>query len=224
VFVVLASQWDEQAAALVRDWSGARLLTPDDLSLPGWVFCSSRPQKAIIVAGGEPLPVAEISGVFTRLPQVMPHELIRIVPADRAYVAAEMHAFLLAWLTSLQCPVVNCPSPQCLAGPAWGRERWVYEAAMLDIPVVEVARASAGSPSSLMPGEVVTVVGQTILGTPNEQLRANAARLATGAKVTVLAASFQDGALLSASPWIDIADATIVEALASHFSVVENGL
>jgi hypothetical protein len=153
VLVVLASQWDQQAAALVRDWTGARLLTPADLSLRGWVYQAAQPHRTSFVAGGEQVPVAELRGVFTRLPQVMPNELIRIVPADRSYVAAEMQAFLLAWLKALPCPVVNRPSPQCLAGPAWGPERWIHEAAKLDIPVVEIERPSAESSCSSGPDE-----------------------------------------------------------------------
>jgi hypothetical protein len=147
----------------------------------------------------------------------MPNELIRIVPADQAYVAAEMQAFLLAWLTALPCPVVNRPSPQCLAGPAWGPERWIHEAAKLDIPVVETERPSSESAPSSSP-EVVTIVGQSILGTTDRTYRAHAQRLAKAAGVSALAVGFRNGALLSASPWIDIADAAVVEALASHYA------
>lgn len=218
VLLVLASEWDQQAAELVHSWPHARLLTPADLSLSGWVYRSSVPEAATIVVSGEPLPVSEISGVFTRLPQVMPQELLRIVPTDRGYVAAEMQAFLVAWLTALRCPVVNRPSPQCLAGPAWGRERWVYEAAALGMPTVEIARNSEKSVLAPAITEVVTVVGDTILGAPENELRAHAAQLARRTELTALAVSFEDGAFHSASAWIDIADAAVVEALADHFA------
>lgn len=218
VLLVLASEWDQQTVGLVQALPLARLLTPADLSCSGWVYRSSRPEAATIVVGGEQLPNAEITGVFIRLPQVMPHELLHIVPADRGYVAAEMQAFLVAWLTALRCPVVNRPSPQCLAGPAFGRERWVYQAAALGIPVVSMIRESGNREPVLTPGEVITVVGETVLGAANEAMRLHARRLATSAGVTALAVTFQDGAFHSASLWIDIGDEAVVEALAAYFS------
>jgi hypothetical protein len=217
VLLVLASQWDQHAAALVDGWKCARLLTPDDLSVEGWVYRTSGPEEAVIVASGKRIRAVEITGVFTRLPHVMPHELIRIVPADRNYVAAEMQAFLLAWLTSLRCPVVNLPSPRCLAGPAWGRERWVYEAAKLGIPVVEFERSTAGGRENLPTSNVVTVIGPTVLGTRDERLKEHAARLTRAAGMTALAVGFRDQEFLTASPWIDISNASIVQTLTSHF-------
>jgi hypothetical protein len=38
--------------------------------------------------------------------------------SERAYAAAELTAFVLGWLSSLDCPVRNRPDPACLAGPA----------------------------------------------------------------------------------------------------------
>jgi hypothetical protein len=67
------------------------------------------------------------------------------------------------------------------------------------------------------PGRV-TIVGHCILGTTDKTHRANAQRLAKAAGVTALVVGFRHGALLSASPWIDIADGAVVEALASHYA------
>src|SRR6266567_8462947 len=80
--------------------------------------------------------------------------------------------------SSAKRTTVRCRTPQCLAGPAWGRERWVYEAAALGMPTVEIARNSEKSVLAPAITEVVTVIGDTILGAPENELRAHAAQLA----------------------------------------------
>ena len=45
------------------------------------------------VVAGRPLATRDICGVLTRLPWVVEQDLDFIVPADRAYVAAEMMAY-----------------------------------------------------------------------------------------------------------------------------------
>jgi hypothetical protein len=49
-------------------------------------------------------------------------------------------------------------------------------------------------------------------------LRAHAQCLAKAAAVAALSVGFRDGNLLSASPWIDIADAAVADALAAHYA------
>jgi hypothetical protein len=46
-----------------------------------------------------------------------------------------MKAFLLSWLSQLNCLVLNRPTPLCLSGPSWRPEQWTYAAAQLGIPV-----------------------------------------------------------------------------------------
>jgi len=87
------------------------------------------------VVEGKRVPQKEITGVLTRLPCVFEQELVDITPDDRRYVAAEMTAFLLFWLSRLKCPVLNRPTPTCLSGPYWRREKWIHVAARVGIPV-----------------------------------------------------------------------------------------
>jgi hypothetical protein len=42
-----------------------------------------------------------------------------------------MKAFLLSWLSQLNCLVFNRPTPLCLSGPSWRPEQWTYAAAQL---------------------------------------------------------------------------------------------
>jgi hypothetical protein len=66
---------------------------------------------------------------------VLPDELPHIAPEDRAYVAVETTAFLIAFLAALPCRVLNRPSVGSLCGPAWHPEQWICTAARAGIPV-----------------------------------------------------------------------------------------
>src|SRR5258707_166954 len=109
MLVILAGQQDASAAELAASWnfSGASLLTPEDLSCTCWRWNPARSTGSQAVVGGRNIPVADITGVLTRLFSVQEQHLGHIVPEDRSYVASEMNAFLLAWLSSLKCPVLN---------------------------------------------------------------------------------------------------------------------
>ena len=110
-FLVFASRVDTAAKNFAAAaGSNVRLMTPADLSQPGWRFRLGDAAGSTAVLGGEPVPASAIAGVLTRLPSVTDHDLTHIAPSDRAYVAAEMTAFLLAWLTALKCPLVNRPT------------------------------------------------------------------------------------------------------------------
>jgi len=219
MLLILASKWDAQAAELCRPCCDMRLLTPDDLSTEGWAFRPAHPNFGTVVADGLCIRTGEITGVFTRLPCVMPHELLRIKPEDRDYAAAEMQALLVAWLSTLPCPVVNRPTPGYLAGPAWGRERWIFEAARHGIPVVEFDRCDDDQADLSAPNSIVTVVGNEILGTSDPCLRAYAAELASIANVTALTALFERGNFQSASCAIDLGKDGVRQALLSHFGM-----
>jgi hypothetical protein len=62
------------------------------------------------------------------LPGVSLAELPHIVPDEREYFASEMMAFLVAFLISLPCPVINTPSPLSLVGPRLLHEQWLARA------------------------------------------------------------------------------------------------
>jgi hypothetical protein len=111
---------------VVADWSGygATLLSARDLTTAGWEFHPADPSAGVAVIGGRRVPVANLQAVLTRRPAVLSEELAWLDPGDRQYVAAETNAFLVAWLSSLPCPVVNRPTPTSLCGPAWDVLHW----------------------------------------------------------------------------------------------------
>lgn len=224
--VVLASAADEVALSLPKRLSrrDVVVVTPGDLSQPGWCYRPGTGASAII-ADGEVLGSDEIAAVVTRLPWVSEFELPQIVSADRAYVAAEMAAFLVAWLSELACPVANRPSPNCLCGPFWRHERWVAEAARAGL-AVEPARRFVGAdgghylPSNCRRRGSVTIVGERSFGEGDEQLLAQALRLTRTIGVETLTVHFSDtGAgmrFFTANPWPCLEDDEVASALLDH--------
>jgi hypothetical protein len=226
--VLLASAADEVALSLPKRLSRSDVvvLTPGDLSQPGWRY---RPgsDTSVIVAEGEVIASEEIAAVITRLPWVSHVDLPQIVSADRDYVAAEMSAFLVAWLSELGCPVANRPSPNCLCGPFWRHERWVFEAARAGIAVEPARRSANADGGQYLPSDCrgrisVTVVGRRCFGEADEQFREQALCLARATGVETLSVHYRDtGAgmcFLTASPWPCLEDDEMACALLDHLA------
>jgi hypothetical protein len=227
--VILAGRWDEQAHTLARRWAfaDAVVLSPIDLSRRGWRYYPGNPRAHRAVIGERPLDAREIGAVLVRLPCVSADELSHIRSSDRTYVAEEMTAFLLAWLTELRCPVVNRPTASCLAGPAFRDEQWVQLAWSCGIPCQPVRRhvrlnGSGDQPNQ--PAEVtVTVVGRRQLGDAHPALAERAALVAEAAGTDVLAVTFDsahaDARFVGAHLWPetdrdDVADSLLELLLA----------
>jgi len=213
VIVVVSSRADHAAQALCDTWAGRGVvrLRPADLSVPGWAFDPHAVAEGVAVIDGVRLPARDITGVLTRLPWVLPAELEHIRMADRAYAAAEMNAFLFAWLSALQCPMLNRPTAGCLAGPALHAVEWAE------------AAAQAGIPTSRAPDRAtVTVVGEQCVGCVHPLLAQRARRLAAEVHAGLLRVGFSspghDGRVVSADPWPDIADPAIANAILTELT------
>jgi hypothetical protein len=210
MLVVLAGANDAMAQAIVAAWApwGAALCTPADLSTPGWRHRVGAPEEATAMIAGHIVPVEGITGVLTRLPAVQPEELAHIAAADRDYVAAEMTAFLTAFLAALPCKVLNRPGAGALSGPAWRPEQWIRAAARAGIPARHRHR-SVGPDAPTEPQEEVAVelivIGDRVLGVGEAQLARWARSLARAAGVDLLALGFvrqaNGYALATVNPW-----------------------
>jgi hypothetical protein len=223
MLVVLAHRLDEIATDLVKRWPDARLMTPRDLARPGWSHSHGGVQEERAVLDGAIVPVGEVSVVYTRLSGVTENDLPMIAPDDRRYVAAEMTAFLLSWLSSLACPVVNRPSPLGLAGPNLRPEAWVTLACGEGIPVRSVSRGTDGYQESDLRDSIhVTVVGARWIGEATDELGDRAVRLARAAGVDILTAFFdptQPGSpLVIAEPFLDLRSDGVADALLEYLS------
>lgn len=227
--LILASSGDKVARRLVGRWAnfGARLLIPRELSEPGWRYHVTAKGPSYGVAGGGRFASNQIGGVLVRLPRISAEELQHIESADREYVAAEMTAFLAAWLSSLRCPVLNRPASASLFGANWRPEHWVRLATQIDLPVRPVGREvpSAAAPNRTAKRTTVTltVVGNRCFGMGDENLKRGARRLAQAAAVELLAVQF-DGPyrrslLLGADPSPDLLNPDAREAVRQLLTV-----
>lgn len=223
--LVVASRVDEEARALVDEFprGHAALLTPRDLSAPGWDVRSASPRLSIATASGERIRADSISGVVTMLPCIFAPELVHIVEADREYVAAEMTAFLLFWLSTLTCPVLNRPTPGCLSGPNWRLEQWCLAATRIGVRTIDCGRKTHGGMATRRPADSVTVtlVGDRVIGSIDEEVKRDTRLLAGAASVEVLTAMFlgEQGSFrfAGAFPFIDAGNAEVRLAVVSYF-------
>jgi hypothetical protein len=213
MLVILSSAHDSTARSVAEAWApwGAALCTPADLSTSGWRYSAGKPDEGAAVVAGQIVPVSTITGVLTRLPAIHAVMLPHIHAADRDYVASEMTAFLIAFLSSLPCRLLNRPTAGSLLGPAWRPEQWTRTAAKAGIPVRPIHRSVRLSALSTSESEIVaevTVIGDRILGGVEPSLAAWAHSLAQAAGVGMLTLGFalygSGLALASANPMPDL--------------------
>jgi hypothetical protein len=131
VIAVLGSRFDKAARAIVEAWSSADavLVSAEDVCSPGWSWRLAGPAHGRFVAEGVVRRVADLRGVLVRRPAIAAEELGWVHKRDRVYIAAEVNAFLVAWLASLPCRVLNRPTATSLSGPAWSPLHWQLAAA-----------------------------------------------------------------------------------------------
>jgi hypothetical protein len=225
VLIVLANRQDEAALALAARWQSYStcVLTPEDLSAPGWRYEVPSSIDSRLMVGRREIAQAGIKGVLTRMPCVSEQDLEHFVPADRAYAASEMTAFLLAWLSGLDCAVLNRPTPGCLSGPCWRPEQWVRFAAHLNVPVVPIHRhAPQNTPDSpdSSAAEVV-VIGDRCVGAVHPVLADRARLLAKAAGVELLLVYFNgpgpESKFVTASLWPDLWQTEVTDAILDFF-------
>ncbi len=208
-------------------------MTPAGLSVSGWSYRVGHAGESVVPLAGTRVRGSDLRGVVCRLAHVDERDLPHIASEHREYVAAEMHAFLLSWLTELDCPVVNRPSASTLNGPAWRPEQWVAAAAAQGIGVRPTYRRHAldgdpangsgqGSADRFLAGtstRVVEVVGQQVLGHEGAGLRTPARQLADAAGLAAMTAMFDVSVprplLVWATAWVDVRKGQVADALLS---------
>jgi hypothetical protein len=230
MLLILASHADRAVSAGLDHGRGAgaraEVVTCHDLAQPGWRL--DLDDEPTLVVAGERLAAGRVDGVLTRLAGVTPFELPFVVEADRAYAAAELHAFLVALLDRMPCPVLNRATPGSLCGPAWPHEQWVRAARRAGIAAPPATRRAYAGGAVADPGpprrtlQVVHVVAGDAHGAAaGDDHRIAALTLAEAAGVDLLRVHFTDDAtptFLHADAWVDVADPAIAEAVRRRFS------
>ena len=232
MLVVVGSRHDPGACEIVQQWErwGAALLSCEDLSASGWRYSPSDHAASRAVVSGQVIPDAAIRGVLVRRPWILQQELTWIAAADREFVAAEMSAFLLAWLSQLPCPVLNRPRGSSLCGPNWQPQQWAHMAANVGFPVEPSrwqvppsarAKVEETSDRALQSVEAV-VVGDRCLGDVNDDQAANAKNLAAAAGVALLAVFFGHAngrsRFVAANAMPDLKDSRVADAVREYLS------
>ena len=227
MLVIVASRHDRRALELATGWasSNARLLSCEDLSKPGWRYYPGNPEGSVAVVDGQTVPVIDFRGVLTLRPAILREELGHIAAADRDYVAAEMNAFLIAFLSSLRCRILNRPTPLSLSGPNWRAEQWTRSASALGIPVRPVKRhipwdGVASADTQTKKSVEVTVAGAHCFGDVAKPLARQAQQLARAAKAELLSVWFSGpepgSQFLGVNLWPDLRRADVAAAVQDH--------
>jgi hypothetical protein len=144
------------------------------------------------VVAGQKVALSGIEAAVSTMDTVTSGDLPQIVREDRAYVAAEMRAFLLAWLTTIPCPVLNRPTPLSLAGCGWRPEQWALAAAAHGIPTETVVEP----PDDRADADVtftVSQVGDEVADAPSDIVARWMRQLMVTARMRTLQARFRDG-------------------------------
>jgi hypothetical protein len=211
MLLVLGSALDSQPSALVDHWRAAgrdvSLVSPADLSQPGWTLRVGRPDATRAVVSGRVLTSQDIEAVVCALAWIAPEELTHVVPRDRDYVAQEITAFLLAWLQTLSCPVVDRPIASSLAGS--GRSSWEWAALAASVGV-------DATPTWDGPTAPVTVVGDQPVETLDPTMAQAAVAIASAAGLRLVTLHFRpDRAadLVGAAPRAEVGSAAAATQL-----------
>jgi hypothetical protein len=229
--VIVSSHSDASKEVFVSHDSecNIRIFTPLDLSTTGWHYRNSDMTEGVCVIGSEAMSYGEIDGVIVRLPAVSHSDLPHIIEVDRTYLAAEMTAFLLAWLSSLKCPMLNRPTSSCLSGPYLRQEQLTYFVAQLGVPVVScrkvVGYGLKRRQEEIKERSTVIIVGKRHVGNVHPILVHYAQRIAKALNVEFFAVSFsrpdKEGRFIGIDLWPDISDelaGLMIEHLLGTFS------
>lgn len=224
MILVLANRKDAAAAEIANRWQslGARLVVPEMLPSLGFCYRSGAKGSPRAVADGALSSSTELRGVLVRMQAVMPSDVMHVRAEDREYVASEMTAFLVAWLSALPCAVLDRPTPLSLSGPLLRHEQWIHTAANAGVPVRAARRSTkrmAGKTREPDIGAVVTVVGDQCFGATTDVLAQRALAVARAAGSKLFVAYFEgpldDPKLLHADSWVDFDDPAIEAAALS---------
>lgn len=177
MIVVLGSRHDPVAAALLERWPDAALCSAEDLTTPGWIWSAPLGDRTWVVSG-QTVVDEEVTGVFVRRSSVLPAELLGIHPEDRAYVAAEVQAFLVYVLATTGATVAAPVRDGGLGDEALRPELWMPAATIAGLGVVPLRLGRAAQGRRALRTRSVEVVGDEVVGDAGRRTAASVRALA----------------------------------------------
>lgn len=141
IVLVLASIIDETAASFATEFvsdPAASLVTCAGLASAPLELRHPDFGASTISVRGDTISVTRLAGVVNLLPAVFPDELVCYDEAEREYQAAEFHALLTFFLSSLTCPVINRATATSLTGPFLNPLGWRPLARSLGLAVASI--------------------------------------------------------------------------------------
>ena len=109
----------------------------------------------IALVSGPVIDSQHLTGVVNRLSEPPTAHFTHATPADRDYAGQELYAFLLGWLASLSCPVINRPTPSSLAGAWHGPIETEHFAAHCELPLYRGAPAPSVTSLFVLRGQMI---------------------------------------------------------------------
>jgi hypothetical protein len=227
VRLILAHRHDVAARELAACWGDdVILLTPADLHAERLLLTVDERGRAQAELRSRP----RVTAILSRLGRVGPGDLDHVDPQDLTYAAAELDAFLRAWLLAWAGPVVNPPTATCLNGPGWRPEQWSVAAAAAGLAVRQVRRlvetaATSPSPPAPVPdvaacvepnGDLVrvAVVGDRCFGPVPGDLGHRLCALARIAGCPLIEVMVDScGTVFHAGAWPDVSAPDVADAL-----------
>jgi hypothetical protein len=164
MIVVVGSRHDSVATDLVASWEGAALCSAEDFVSPGWVWPQSQRVSRTWIVNTNQVRDDDVTGVFIRRPTVYPEELATTHPADRVFLASEIHSFLTFVLATTSARVVNPVCDGAFGEDALRLERWSTVASELGISVRPLRVSSESRRRTRYRTYSVEVVGAEVFG------------------------------------------------------------
>jgi hypothetical protein len=129
-----------------------------------------------------------IEGLVNRIRFLPQQHLTRVAASDQSYAVDELRGWLLAWLDSLPCPVINQPRPQSLGG------LWHHPATVAHLAAVSGLPCGDGSEDPEASRSAVVVFEGKVFGPILPRARQEAAcRLAALLGASALQVDFEQG-------------------------------
>jgi hypothetical protein len=187
--LVIARSGDP-AVEMLRAYAPGRVAhaTVADLSRTGWRYEVGNSYRLSACATGRVIRAPDIAGVLCRIGAVMPSDLSHIHTDDQVYIAAEMNAFLHAWLMQYHGVRFNDPSWLSLAGPSWHPLQWTWLLERLAIPVWSSRRATDAHTAAHT--VTATLVGSNVFGAEAPELADYTTRIGRAVRSELLAVTF----------------------------------